>query len=103
MKVRFTNPQEIRMGSPYHVADLILDGPWKPDLPDEEWQDLTAQSADGRYVGLVAWDIRNNTPGFKVYTIDTLSKTVAQTDRIAGCCQQLEWKPGIVNFVWMIN
>ncbi len=91
------------MGSPYNVADLTLDGEWVPRLPEEDWQDLAAQSADGRYVGLIAWDNLNNTPGFRVYTIDTAEKTFTSSNRIHGCCQKLEWKPAITKFVWQID
>jgi hypothetical protein len=102
MKVTFRNLQEIRMGSPYNVAELVLEGRWTPNLPKEDWQDTTSQSEDGRYVGLVAWDTLDNNPGFRVYTIDTVERTFACTKRILGCCQELEWKPAIKQFVWLI-
>ncbi len=90
------------MGSPYRVCDLDLKGDWIPDLPNEEWQNKTASSSDGRFVGLVAWDNLNNHPGFRVYTIDTREESFIASDRIPGCCDDLEWKPAISQFTWLV-
>jgi hypothetical protein len=96
--VSFSNQCEIRMGSPFNVATVEMSGSWKPDIPTDGWQDISAQSPDGRYVGLIFWDTPNNEPGFKVYTIDTVEKTISISNRIRGCCQYLEWKEEINKF-----
>lgn len=85
----FTDAQEIRMGSPYRIAQLSFEGPWRPDLPDRDWQDIHAVSPDGRYLALVAWDIVANSPGFRVFVIDTDDRTVRESTRFEGCCSSL--------------
>ncbi len=90
MEARFQNIREIRMGSPFNICDLTLKGNWSPDLPDYDWQDIYAKSYNNRYLALVAWDIRNNTPGFRVVIIDVKDKCLKETRRIPGCCEAIE-------------
>jgi hypothetical protein len=101
INVTFSNPSEIRMGSPFNIATLQLDGKWTPQLPEEAWQDITAQSPDGHYVGLVAWRINFlNNPGFRIYSINTQTKSFSKTRRIRGCCQSIEWDDNLKRFGW---
>lgn len=88
---RFTNCCEVRMGSPFNRCDMTLEGPWAPELPEGDWQDLWAHDPRGRLVALVAWDTTNNEPGFRVLTIDTRTRTVARSERFSGCCRSIAW------------
>jgi hypothetical protein len=90
------------MGSPFNLCDLQIVGEWVPSLPNEEWQDKTAQSPDGRFVALVAWAITNNEPGFCVYTIDVHSKSVSKSQRVQGCCEVVEWDANREQFSWRV-
>ena len=90
----FSGKSEIRMGSPFNVADLELlqlAGNWMPDLPPYDWQDICAHSKDGNILGLIRWDTEDNEPGFHLVMIDAKRKTVEETERIMGCCESLEW------------
>jgi hypothetical protein len=92
LEVTFTHVREVTMSSRYNEADLILSGPWIPDLPKLRWQNLAAQSLDGRYVTLIAWDIQKNFDlGFNTVLIDTLQRTVRISPRIAGPCEGIRW------------
>ncbi|WP_146373289.1 hypothetical protein [Symmachiella macrocystis] len=66
------------MGSPYQWADLTLKGSWVPELPDFTWQDIHSKSDNGRYLAVVAWDISDNNPGFRIVVIDKKDKTFRQ-------------------------
>jgi hypothetical protein len=80
------------MGSPYNIAHLELKGKWIPELPNEDWQDVTAKSPDGRFVALVAWAVsRNNSPGFRTYTIDLRERDFLVSKRVRGCCMKVKW------------
>ena len=90
----FSCVSEIRMGSPYRLAEMELQGNWIPELPKTGWQDLFAESVNGRYLGLVAWMTENNEPGFKLVVIDKREQVVRESQRIPGCCQSLSWQAG---------
>ncbi len=94
----FLNAMEIRMGSPFRCADLTLEGTWTPKLPDYDWQDVFAESDNGRFLALVAWDTTNNEPGFRIVVIDKKNKSVRISKRIAGCCKSLALKAAVVTF-----
>ena len=94
----FTNATEIRMGSPYSCVDLTLNGSWVPKLPDCDWQDVSAESDDGRLLALVAWDHDNNQPGFRILVIDKKDKTIRRSERLAGCCKSVAITASIVTF-----
>lgn len=95
----FSNPQEIRMGSPYKVCDVALQGKWVPSLPSHAWQDIYAQDDKGRFLVLVAWDIdENNNPGFKIVVIDEKKKSTTTSERYSGCCESIQWASGGVTF-----
>jgi hypothetical protein len=94
----FTNAMEIRMGSPYRCADLTLTGTWVPELPDYDWQDVTGESENGRFLALVAWETADNQPGFRIVMIDKKDKAVRQSKRIAGCCKSVAVSASGVTF-----
>lgn len=95
LDVEFYNCIEIRMGSAFRGCDLKLAGTWVPELPrDIAWQDVTAQSPDGRFVGLVFWDTPQNRPGFRILTIDCVAHQVSTSARVEGCCQSISWRDG---------
>jgi len=94
--VHFLNSHEIRMGSPYQICSLQLEGEWTPDLEERGWQPLYSRSPDGRYLGLVEWDTADNTPGFRVILIDENQKTVEASQRIPGCCESLMWGDNVI-------
>lgn len=94
IKVSFLNIEEIRMGSPWSVCKLNLEGEWVPELPEGDWQDITASSPDMRYCALVRWNVEGNWPGFNVYIIDTDKQTVTANDRILGFCKDIRWEDG---------
>ena len=99
MEVKFLNCGEVRMGSPYNICDLELQGDWVPELPEEDWQDLTATSPDGGYVALVAWDVKpDNTPAFKMYKIDLWGKSFVKSKPIEDCCQKVFWDESFEDF-----
>lgn len=94
LEVSFTRVREVTMSSHYNEADLNLSGPWIPELPQFRWQNLSAQSPDGRYVTLIAWDILERFElGFKTVLIDTLHQNIRVSPRISGPCESIRWWP----------
>ena len=93
IRVRFVEPIEIRMGSPYNACRVLLTGPWVPDLPDagQGFQDVKAWSPSGEFLGLVQWDIPQNDPGFRVLVVGVRNQTLTRSRRVAGCCESLKW------------
>lgn len=90
--VDFLNAMEIRMGSPFQVCDIKLNGSWVPQLPERNWQDISAASPNGRFLALVARDIGDeNVPAFRIVLIDKKERRLSQSERIAGCCQSITW------------
>jgi len=98
LRVTFRNVREIRMGSPYSVCEIRLNGEWVPPLPVTDWQNIKAASPDNRYVALVRWNAAGNQPGFHVVRIDTKARKYHKTKRIAGLCRRIYWDED--RFVW---
>jgi hypothetical protein len=96
--VHFSNCNEIRMGSPYQIGSLRLEGDWTPDLKERGWQSLLSRSQDERYLCLVEWDTVGNTPGFRVVLVDEKQKSVEVSQRILGCCESLAWGEDVI--IW---
>src|ERR1700694_2214266 len=94
LNIAFTNCGEIRMGSPFQCCAIVLEGPWVPDIPTTDWQNLSAASPDGRYAALVRWDTPRNEPGFRLFTVDLIERAVRRSRRISGCCEALWWEDG---------
>jgi hypothetical protein len=104
IKVKFRNHGEIRMGSPYNLYSIKLDGEWVPDLPKDGWQNTHARSPGGRYLILTAWDTTDNKPGFYFILIDALKRSYLRTDVFRGCCTKLEWmEDGVFWEAWSID
>jgi hypothetical protein len=82
------------MGSPFRTCSIRLHLDWEPDMPTSGFQNLSAQSPDARYLALVRWHTPDNQPGFVVYTLDTVARTVAVSQPQAGCCERLWWDGG---------
>lgn len=99
--VRFLEPVEIRMGSPYCACRVRLSGRWVPELPDygEGFQNIKAWSPDGNYLALVQWRISmQNEPGFRIFTIAIQERRITKSRRIRGCCQSLNWDGGAFTY-----
>lgn len=98
----FDDCAEIRMGSPFRLCRLRLEGSWIPPVPkDQGWQNLSATSPDGRFVALIRWDIVANDPGFRVLDVDCSDRKVRTSERIHGCCESLAWRNEVfVPTVW---
>ena len=90
-KVSFLGCLEIRMGSPFKICELALEGDWVPELGNRSWQNKYLQSTDGQILVLTAWDVVANEPGFKLIILNVREHTVQETARIAGCCKSLHW------------
>jgi len=50
----FSEQCEIRMGSPFNHAHLMLQGTWVPELPGDGWQDVFAHNDDGTLLSCLA-------------------------------------------------
>jgi hypothetical protein len=92
LAVEFIDCGEVRMGSPYDCCNIKLEGSWIPKLPTRDWQNVSASSPDGRFLGLVRWSTADNQPGFYVFTIDLQDRAVRKSSRIKGCCESLWWE-----------
>jgi hypothetical protein len=70
-------------------------------LPADGWIRVSAFSPDRRFTGLAHWDTRNNSTGFRVFTIDAAERSYEISDRFDGYCQSLAWSDGkFVPLVW---
>ena len=90
-KLNFLNPGEIRMGSPYNIADVDLSGGFVPNLDGHEFQDKGRVSASGDTVLLVEWALLNNEPGFIVWLVSHQDGTVKKSPRQEGLCDGVEF------------
>lgn len=97
LKIKFSNKQEIRMGSPYFIADINLDG-IEVKLPKAEWQNKYAISKDKKSIVLIGFDFTNNEPGFKLYIIDVESKKITKSKRILGLINNISLEDKIIKF-----
>ena len=92
LKPEFARIREVTMGSQYNEADLTLTGEWIPDLPKFRWQDKFGESADGRYLLLIAWEILFKYElGFRCVLIDKLERQVRISKRRPGPCEEIRW------------
>jgi hypothetical protein len=88
LKISFSNSREIRIGAPYMMADLNVEG-LDIEIPNACWQDKFAISKDKKIIALVSFDLSDNEPGFEVYIIDTDKKTTTKTKRIFGLLNKI--------------
>jgi len=92
LQLHFEPRGEIRMGSPYQLCSVQIEGPWVPDLTAEPvWSNVYGRSPDSTVVALVQWDIVRNDPGFRVVTLDSVKRTVQTSGRLVGICESLMW------------
>lgn len=88
LKISFSNKREVRMGSPYMMADLHLEG-LDIEIPNVCWQDKFAISKDKKLVALVSFELSSNEPGFVIYLINTDKKVITKTDRNFGLINEI--------------
>ena len=96
-KVQFSNRGEIRMGSPYYYADLKISN-LEIELPKVTWQDKFAISKDSKTLVLVSYDLTDNEPGFRFNIINTLTKSIRQSERISGLLNNLKINENIIHY-----
>ena len=87
--VHFANYREIRMGSPFNLADPIITGDFVPDLSEYEFQDVSAVSSNGTDLYLVFWDLQGNSPAFRVLWLSEDERCVRTSENIPSACRQL--------------
>jgi hypothetical protein len=87
--VRFVNRREIRMGSPYNLADPIITGDFVPNLSEYEFQDVSAVSPNGKNLYLVFWDLQGNAPAFRVLWLSEEERCIRTSERIPSACREL--------------
>lgn len=102
-KIKFSNEMEIRMGSPYNVADIDIAGDFVPQLDDYEFQDKYALSSDEAICLLIQWSIQQNEPGFIVWKLSEKDQMLSKSDRFEGCCDNIEFKNGKVEVFFSKN
>ncbi len=94
-QVTFTNIMEIRMGSPFNIADVDVKGGFFPKSGFTDFQDKFAVSQDGRVCYFVLWEVaQDNTPGFRMLRVSDHDQTATTSDRFSGCCEELSFLPG---------
>ena len=86
----FKNCSEIRMGSPFNMADVELTGEYIPDLSRYSFQDIGLVNPAKDTVYLVQWETTNNEPGFIVWQIRERDRSISKSDRISGFCKDLQ-------------
>jgi hypothetical protein len=92
---------EIRMGSPYNGANVILSGEFIPDMSEYTFQDRGIVSSDGFTCFLVQWDMIGNNPGHKVWKIEAKSKEISVSSHIEGCCDDIWFNDSkVITKVW---
>ncbi len=89
--ISFNIISEIRHGSPYNIAHLMIDRdfPFQINIK-ESWQDKYSWSPNKYGLVLIKWDIVENNPAFKIYTFDLKNKKLEISNRINGCCHKIK-------------
>lgn len=88
--VSFSNVYDVRMGSPYNIANVSLKGDFIPDLGTGKFQDKYAVSDDGKICILIKWNSIKNNPGFILWRISEVTRDVKYSDQIMGCCDEVK-------------
>jgi hypothetical protein len=94
----FSNRREIRMGSPHNVCDINIKPNNYIELPNYDWQDIGTISKDKKFVCFVAWDIKDNNPGFRLIIINTKSKIIKESERKNGICESIHINGDFITF-----
>ncbi|MBL7725817.1 MAG: hypothetical protein JNK27_16885 [Chitinophagaceae bacterium] len=82
--IKFTNADEIRMGSPFNSCDIEIVGYDKIKLPKGNWQDKYAWTDDSKKLLLIKWNFENNEPGFHLFLIDIETGQKKESLRLVG-------------------
>lgn len=90
-RIRFKNVCEVRMGSPYNIAEPELVGQFVPDLSQFDFQDKSSISISGDRVAISQWAIEENDPGFIIWCISGKKRTVWKSPRFRGICEALSF------------
>lgn len=88
-EISFLNPIEIRMGSPFNLATVVIKGSFLPDLSNASFQDKGIVSKDKLSCYLIEWVTSSNEPAFRVWKLDESSRTVSKSQIIPGCCESI--------------
>ncbi len=91
MNVRFTDPVEIRPGSPFAICSLIVEDADALTLPSRPWQNIHAALEAPELHALAYWEVVDDMPGFRVVICDPKSGTIAESARYDGYCMGLRW------------
>lgn len=89
LKIKITNRDELRMGSPYNICNIELPDLKFIDLPKAGWQDKYALSNDSKTLVLIKWNLEGNNPGFHFFIIDTITGAITRSERIAGLVNEI--------------
>lgn len=88
--VDFTNISDVRMGSPFNIATVVLHGSYLPSLEPKAYQDIFLLTENSEAVILIKWAFdKNNVPGFVAERLSSRKQTVERSHRIPGCCRRL--------------
>src|SRR5687768_7201476 len=89
-QVKFIDPQEVRMGSPYNLCSIKILGNDKIKLENNAWQDKLAWSKDFQYLVLIKWNFTKNEPGFHFVIFNIYTGECKTSERIFGLLKYLE-------------
>jgi len=92
--VKFIGTGEIRMGSPYKVGKVKVDGFDHPYLNLGDFQDLYAYDPSKQRLILVRLDPGYNIPGFFLLMLDLKKQRIFRSPTIFGCCQTMIMEEG---------
>ena len=90
MKIKFNIISEIRHGSPYNLAELIIEGNEQLKInKTDNWQDVIAWSKDRKNFALVQWNTDQGEPSFNIFLFDSINGLTKVFNDIIGCCHEL--------------
>lgn|GEM_PF-2727558 len=92
--VKFSSMGEIRMGSPYNVGKVKVEGFDHPYLNQGDFQDRYAYDPAKHRLVLVRWAPGYNIPRFYLLMLDLKKKRIFRSPTIFGCCQTISMKEG---------
>ncbi|MCB0381539.1 MAG: hypothetical protein KDD24_09800 [Flavobacteriales bacterium] len=89
-QIKYKNIGEIRHGSPYNLADIVIIGTIKFSIEkNNSWQDKCSWSRDGNNVALVKWKHIKSEPGFIIIVINSHTGKQLHSNWIQGCCHKV--------------
>lgn len=103
-KLSFDKISEVRMGSPFNKANVVLVGSYIPSMLGYEFQDVGLVCKNGTTCALVQWDIQANEPRFRVWILNQKKERTVISQPLDGACISLEeLNEDIVVKVWSFN